>query len=52
MFFKKKGPIHKIDKSFIQYDGFNEELALLKKGNRFIKPYEVTASSYEPNLPE
>lgn len=52
MFFKKKGPIHKIDKSFIQYDGFNEELALVKKGNRFIKPYEVTASSYEPNLPE
>ena len=49
--FNKKA-VNKIDKKFIEYDGFNEELNLLKKGDHFIKPYEVTASAYAPDLPE
>lgn len=55
MFTKKnKGSklVLKEDKKFILYDGFNEELGIIKKGENFIKPYEITASTYSFELPK
>lgn len=52
MFKKEKKKTLKVDKKFIEYEGFNSDLNLIKKGHRFIKPYEVTSTSYESDLPE
>lgn len=49
---KEKKLVLKEDKDFIGYDGFNEELGIIKKGDLFIKPYELTVAGYAPDLPQ
>lgn len=52
MFKKNTKPVVKIDQSFITYDGFNQELNMLLKSGKYIKPFEVAVGVYSPDLPK